>query len=69
MAVAAKLGKNKEMKPQDKQTEVEDKKKGLTKREVESRLQKSQNQVKNPVSRFFTSSFAPCGQKGVYIRL
>ena len=26
MAVAAKLGKNKEMKPQDKQTEVEDKK-------------------------------------------
>ena len=31
MAVTAKLGKNKEMKPQDKQTEVEDKKKGLTK--------------------------------------
>ena len=30
MAVAAKLGKNKEMKPQDKQTEVEDKKKGLS---------------------------------------
>ena len=26
MAVAAKLGKNKEMKPQDKQTEVENKK-------------------------------------------
>ena len=31
MAVAAKLDKNKEMKPQDKQTEVEDKKKGPTK--------------------------------------
>ena len=29
MAVAAKLGKNKEIKPQDKQTEVKDKKKGL----------------------------------------
>ena len=28
MAVAAKLGKNKEIKPQDKQTEVKDKKKG-----------------------------------------
>ena len=40
MAVAAKLGKNKEMKPQDEQIEVEDKKKGLTKWEVELRLQK-----------------------------
>ena len=44
MAVAAKLGKNKEMKPSDKQhAEAEDKKKGLTKRAVESRLQKSKN--------------------------
>ena len=33
MAVAAKLSKNREMKPQVKQTEVEDKKKGLTKQE------------------------------------
>ena len=39
MAVTTKLGKNKEMKPQDKQTEVEDKKKGPTKREVKSHLQ------------------------------
>ena len=31
---------------QDKQTEVEDKKKGLTKWEVELRSQKSENQVK-----------------------
>ena len=31
MAVAAKLCKNKEMKPQDKQTELEDKNKGPTK--------------------------------------
>ena len=31
MAVAVKLGKNKESKSQDKQTEVEDRKKGLTK--------------------------------------
>ena len=31
MAVAAKPGKNKEIKPQHKQTEVEGKKKGLTK--------------------------------------
>ena len=36
MVVAGKLGKNKELKPQDKQTEVEDRKKGLIKREVES---------------------------------
>ena len=36
MAVAAKLGKNKEIKPQDKQTDVEEKKIGPTKREVES---------------------------------
>ena len=28
MAIAAKLGKNKEIKPQDKQTEVKDEKKG-----------------------------------------
>ena len=41
IAVAAKLGKNKELNPQDKQTEVEDKKK----QEVESHLQKSENQV------------------------
>ena len=34
MAVAAKLGKNKEMKLQDKQTEEEDKKKGPTKQEI-----------------------------------
>ena len=34
------------MKPQDKQTEVEDKKKGLAKQEVKSHLQKSENQVK-----------------------
>ena len=46
MAVAAKLDKNKEMKPQDKQTEVEDKKKGPTKWEVKSYLQKAENQVK-----------------------
>lgn len=37
---------DKEMKPQDKQTEVEDRKKGLTKQEVESRLQKSEKQIK-----------------------
>ena len=49
MAVAAKLGKNKEMKPQDKKTEVEDKKKGPNKREVESHLQKSENQVKREI--------------------
>ena len=33
------------MKPQDKQTEVEDKKKEPTKQEVKSHLQKSENQV------------------------
>ena len=49
MAVAAKLGKNKEMKPQDKKTEVEDKKKRPNKREVESYLQKSENQVKKEI--------------------
>ena len=38
MAVAAKLGRNKEMKTPDKQTEVENKRKGLTKQEVESHL-------------------------------
>ena len=46
MAVAAKLGRNKEMKPQDKQTEVQDKKKGPTEQEVKSHLQKFENQVK-----------------------
>ena len=34
MAVAAKLGKNKEMKPQDKQTESGGQEKGPTKQEV-----------------------------------
>ena len=49
---------------------MEDKKKKLTKREVESHLQKSENQVKredimsneihtNPFFGFFTSSFTP----------
>ena len=47
MAVEAKLSKNKEMKPQYKQTEVEDKKKGPTKLEVKSHVQKSENQVKS----------------------
>ena len=46
MAVAAKLDKNRELRPQDKLTEVVDRKKGLTKREVESCLQKSGNQVR-----------------------
>ena len=41
MAEAAKPGKNKELKPQDKQTEVEDKKKGRIK-QMESRSQKSE---------------------------
>ena len=36
MAVAEKLGKNKELKLQNKQIEVKDKKKGWTKWEVES---------------------------------
>lgn len=37
---------NKESKPQDKQMEVDDKKKGQNKQEVESRLQKPEKQVK-----------------------
>lgn len=37
---------NKESKPQDKQVEVDDKKKGQTKQDVESRLQKPEKQVK-----------------------
>ena len=51
VARAAKLGRNKEMKTPDKQTEVEDKRKGLTKQEVESHLAtKTKNGVKRGVS-------------------
>ena len=49
MAVAAKLAKNKKMKPQDKQAEVEDKKTGSTKQELKSLLRKSENQVKREI--------------------
>ena len=68
MVIITKLGNNKGLKPQDKQTKRQEK--GLTKQEVESRLQKSEKLSQkgtrlamsdkiptNPFSRFFTSSF------------
>ena len=68
MVVIAKLGNNKELKPQDKQTKRQEK--GLTKQEVESHLQKSEKLSQKgirlvmsdkihtyPFSTFFTSSF------------
>ena len=49
MAVVAKLGRNIETKPLDKQTEVEDKTMGLAKREVELNLQKLKPKSKGKI--------------------